>query len=356
MADYSTNLDSITQGQAQKEVTANADIAALSPSAAFARRDSTSAALTWGYYGGTLGINGTPTKIAAGTLTLTDNATCYIRLTAAGVVQFVTSAPSGWPGPLASGALALYEVTTSGGLVTNWLDYRVAGGSGGLGSSTPTGTGFRHVTAGVEDGTATAVDLSSAHATGTLAAARFPALTGDVTTSAGALASTIANDAVTNAKAANMANATIKGRTTAGTGDPEDMTAAQTAAILGTNVKSTESIIVACSDETTALTAGTAKVTFRMPYAFTVTGVRASLTVAQASGSIFTVDINESGTSIISTKLTIDNTELTSQTAATPPVISDSALADDASMTVDIDQIGDGTAIGLKVVLIGNRA
>lgn len=48
--------------------------------------------------------------------------------------------------------------------------------------------------------------------------------TGDVT---GATALTIANDAVTNAKAADMATATIKGRVTAGTGDPEDMTASQ---------------------------------------------------------------------------------------------------------------------------------
>ena len=30
-------------------------------------------------------------------------------------------------------------------------------------------------------------------------------------------------------------------------------------------------IVVACSDETTALTTGTSKVTFRMPYAMTVT-------------------------------------------------------------------------------------
>lgn len=110
---------------------------------------------------------------------------------------------------------------------------------------------------------------------------------------------------------------------------------------------------VACSDETTPLTAGSAKVTFRMPHAFTLTGVRASLTTAQTSGSIFTVDINEGGVSILSTKITIDNTEKTSTTAAIPPVISDSALADDAEMTVDIDQIGDGTATGLKVWLIG---
>lgn len=48
--------------------------------------------------------------------------------------------------------------------------------------------------------------------------------TGDVTGS-GAL--TIANDVVTNTKLANMAQNTIKGRVTAGAGDPEDLTATQ---------------------------------------------------------------------------------------------------------------------------------
>jgi len=118
----------------------------------------------------------------------------------------------------------------------------------------------------------------------------------------------------------------------------------------------TEYLVLAASDETTALTTGTAKVTFRMPYAFTVSAVRASLSTAQASGSIFTVDINDGGTTILSTKLTIDNTEKTSTTAATPAVISDTALADDAEITIDIDQVGDGTAKGLKITLIGTRA
>lgn len=112
---------------------------------------------------------------------------------------------------------------------------------------------------------------------------------------------------------------------------------------------------VACSDETTALTTGTAKVTFRMPRGVTLSAVRASLKTAQASGSIFTVDINEAGTTILSTKITIDNTEKTSVSAATPPVISDPDLADDAEMTVDIDQVGDGTGVGLKITLIGTR-
>lgn len=114
-----------------------------------------------------------------------------------------------------------------------------------------------------------------------------------------------------------------------------------------------KTFVVSASDETTALTAGTGKVTFRMPYAMTVTEVRASLNTAQTSGTILTVDINDGGTSILSTKLTIDNGEKTSTTAATPAVISDTVLADDAEITIDIDQIGDGTATGLKVTIIG---
>lgn len=59
-------------------------------------------------------------------------------------------------------------------------------------------------------------------------------LTGDVTGSGtGSFAATIANNAVTNAKAADMAVNTIKGRITAGTGDPEDLTAAQARTVLG---------------------------------------------------------------------------------------------------------------------------
>lgn len=48
-----------------------------------------------------------------------------------------------------------------------------------------------------QDFTANAVNLSGTHVTGTLAAARFPALTGNVTTSAGSLATTIAAAVVT---------------------------------------------------------------------------------------------------------------------------------------------------------------
>ena len=75
---------------------------------------------------------------------------------------------------------------------------------------------------------ASASDLTS----GTLAAGRMPALTGDVTTVAGAVATTLTNDAVTNAKLANVATATLKGRVTAATGDPEDLTGTQATTLL----------------------------------------------------------------------------------------------------------------------------
>lgn len=118
-----------------------------------------------------------------------------------------------------------------------------------------------------------------------------------------------------------------------------------------------EVIVIACSDETSALTTGTAKVTFRMPFAMTLSAVRASLTGAGSTGGTTTVDINEGGTTILSTKLTIDATEKTSTTAATAAVISDSALADDAEITIDIDAVSTGAdETGLKVYLIGTRA
>lgn len=116
------------------------------------------------------------------------------------------------------------------------------------------------------------------------------------------------------------------------------------------------SIAVSVVNDTTALAAAPAKRTFRMPFAMTLSAVRASLATPQTSGNIVTVDINEAGSSILSTKITVDNGEETSTTAVAAPVISDSGLADDAKMTIDIDQIGDGTAKGLIVYLIGTRA
>jgi len=120
---------------------------------------------------------------------------------------------------------------------------------------------------------------------------------------------------------------------------------------VATSAAVTKAIQVAVSDETTNLTTGTAKLVFRMPFAMTLTAVRSSLSTVSSSGLV-TVDIKESGTTILSTALSIDASEKTSTTAATPAVISDTALADDAEITIDITAAGTG-ARGLKVSLIG---
>lgn len=126
---------------------------------------------------------------------------------------------------------------------------------------------------------------------------------------------------------------------------------------LPTSITLEKEIGLACSDETTDLTTGTAKATFRMPFAMNITEVRASVTTAPTGANII-VDINDGGTSIMTTtKLSIDAGEKTSTTAATAPVLTDTALADAAEITVDIDQIGSTVAgTGLKVWIIGTKA
>lgn len=81
---------------------------------------------------------------------------------------------------------------------------------------------------------------------------------GDVTTNAthtgevtGSGALTIAADAVTNAKLANVATATIKGRATAGTGDPEDLTGTQATALLDTFTSGAKGLVPASGGGTT---------------------------------------------------------------------------------------------------------
>jgi hypothetical protein len=114
-----------------------------------------------------------------------------------------------------------------------------------------------------------------------------------------------------------------------------------------------QSMTVAVSDEVTTITSGSNKIKFRSPYAITLTKIpRASLSVS--GSTLTTVDINESGTSILSTKLTIDANELTSTTATTATVLSDTTIADDAEISIDIDGAGTN-AKGLKVTLYYKR-
>ena len=88
--------------------------------------------------------------------------------------------------------------------------------------------------------------------TGTNTGDQTITLTGEVTGSgSGSFAATIAADAVTNAKLANVATATIKGRATAGTGDPEDLTGTQATALLDTFTSGAKGLVPASGGGTT---------------------------------------------------------------------------------------------------------
>jgi len=117
-----------------------------------------------------------------------------------------------------------------------------------------------------------------------------------------------------------------------------------------TNLKPNTHMTIALSDETTSITTGVSKITFRAPFAMTLTQIpRASLAITSSSGNP-TVDIDKNGVSIFSTLLSIDAGEKTSTTAATPAVLSTTTFADDDEITMDVTTAGTG-AKGLKVTL-----
>lgn len=117
----------------------------------------------------------------------------------------------------------------------------------------------------------------------------------------------------------------------------------------------------------TNITTGTGKDSFVVPYDFMLDsvatrGLYAALAVAQAAGVLLTVDVNVNGVSILTTRLTFDNAEKTTITAATPAVYSAAFLAANriipagAEVTIDVDQVGTALAKGLAVYLCGARA
>ncbi len=120
-------------------------------------------------------------------------------------------------------------------------------------------------------------------------------------------------------------------------------------------------------DRTVLLTAdiatGNGKDSLVLPYGLLLDtvangGICATLSTAQASGTPLTIDVNRNGTSILSTKLTFDNNERTTTTAAIPPVLvaGGNVLAKGDEITIDVDQVGTAGARGLRVYLVGQRA
>lgn len=140
------------------------------------------------------------------------------------------------------------------------------------------------------------------------------AVTGDVTFSLGG-ASSIAADAVTNTKLANMADSTIKCRTTAGTGDPEDCTVAQVNTLL--SVGQIEACITAdmnsTADQAIVVPLPAGKTRMRVQ-AILASNPSKSFAASIAAGGIYTAAA-KGGTAIVAAATTY--TGLTTSTANT---------------------------------------
>jgi hypothetical protein len=103
---------------------------------------------------------------------------------------------------------------------------------------------------------------------------------------------------------------------------------------------------ISVSDETTAITTGTAKVTFYAPYDGAWDEVYTGVSVQSTSG-VVTTNVKKNGATIFSTKPSIDATEDTSLTG-TVAVLSTTTFTKGDKITIDIDAAGTGAA-GLKV-------
>ena len=114
--------------------------------------------------------------------------------------------------------------------------------------------------------------------------------------------------------------------------------------------------VVSLSDETTAITGSTTvpKTRFRVPFAFTLSEVRGSLSTADtATAAVMDVHGN-SDTTILGNKITVPVNSKTSKTAGTQPTIVTTAIGDDDELSVYYDS-GGTVARGAKVWLIGTR-
>jgi hypothetical protein len=162
-------------------------------------------------------------------------------------------------------------------------------------------------------------DIAWDWGTGGQAKASVGAFTGDISKSANSLATTIVNDAVSNAKLANMAEATIKGRAAgAGSGDPSDLSPAQVKGILTLDT----AVTVVIDGGGSAITTGV-KGDVSVPFAGTILGVRL---LGDQTGSIV-VDIWKD------TYANYPPTAADSIAASAKPTLSSATKSEDTGLT-----------------------
>jgi hypothetical protein len=120
MSATNNDFPQLAVSQSNKELRINELLDMLTGGGSFARDPDTTTALTWGYLGGMLFVDGVWTTVAAGTVTLTISTTNYVERTRAGVVSTNTTG-------FTAGRLPLYTVVTdAGSTVSSYVDHRIA--------------------------------------------------------------------------------------------------------------------------------------------------------------------------------------------------------------------------------------
>ncbi len=91
---------------------------------------------------------------------------------------------------------------------------------------------------------------------------------------------------------------------------------------------------------------------FVLPFNGFIEEVNATVDTAGTTGTT-TIDVNLGGTSIMNTKITIDSTEKTSRTAATPSVLKSQSVGFSLGniLTFDVDAINTTAAKGLVIYI-----
>lgn len=116
-----------------------------------------------------------------------------------------------------------------------------------------------------------------------------------------------------------------------------------------------QEITIPLSSETADAEAATAVTSWFPEYDYKLHSI-AMVASDAPTGSAAEMDMNDEGVSMLSTVVSIDAGEDTSDTAATPPVISDSTITAGNKYTFDLDQVGaTNPGKGYKARLVVSR-
>jgi hypothetical protein len=195
------------------------------------------------------------------------------------------------------------------------------------------------------------LNQSTTGSAATLTTGRTFAMTGDVSWTTGTFngsanitaAGTIANNAVSNAKLADMATATFKGRTTAGTGDPEDLTVAQARTLLTCALSGANADITSLQQSVTLVATGA--------IAANSLGFRGLPVNAQGAGYTLALDDAGKMVDITTGGVTIPaNATIAFPVGTSIVVYNDSASTQTIAITTDTLRLAGDAATGTRTI------